>query len=239
MGLAPDGSNNYENRGCNYLVLIPDYTYLLEIYLCKNLRKSVHFGPKRIIWYFNHFIPVVFILASYLCWEVWYGFIIYIYRSVATFHVWNFVPTTSFIMGLMCIHKTSDSWCNHKYVFSCDPNCTHFTLLVACLRDPFIIGAFIIIALLQLTPFQTGQILSLFVGEEYIWIANVHTINSFVISTSSFVTPSTNTVISSTKASKAPSTMFVTASSSSVHHVDTAPALNTARLGGNHACLSC
>ena len=159
------------------------------------------------------------------------------YRA-ATVHVWISAATDGFIMGLMCIHKTSYSCCNHRLYFSCEPNSTRFPLLVACLCDPLIDGPFTVISMFHLTPFPTGQIFPLFIGEELIWISNFHTINYFVISASSYSAPDTTTVIYSTTASKAPSTKSMYAASSSIHSVDTAPSANTSRLGGNPACLS-
>ena len=139
-----------------------------------------------------------------------------------TTHLWTSAATTRFVMGSMYIHKTCDSCCNHRLVFSCDPNFTRFPLLIACLRDPLINGVFFATTLLQLTPFPTGQIFPFFIDKESIWIANVHTINDFVIFISSPTTPATTTAIYSNTAS---------AASYSVHHVDTDPTAAIANLG--------
>ena len=238
MDLAPVGSNNSTNRGCSSLVLIPLHNYLLDSNLCNTIMNSVDYFTKIIIWDMTHVIPVVCILVSHMHWVVCCGCSLYIRLRAANVHVWNYADTGIFILGLMCIHKNRGSCCNHRFVFSCEPNYTRFPLLVACLRDPLINGAFPVIALLQITPFRTRQIWPLFVGEEYIWIANVHTINEFLIATSSSAAPATTTVISSTTASKVPSTTSVSAASYSVHHVYTAPADAPAHLGGGTVCLS-
>ena len=155
-----------------------------------------------------------------------------------TVRVWISAATDRFILVLVYIHKTHDSLCNHRLVFSCYPKCTRFTILDACLCDTLINIAFPVITLLHLTPWPTGQIWPLLIVEEYIWIANVYSINGFVIYISFSVAPTTTTKISSTMASKSPSITPVSAASASIHTKDTDTAAATASLGGNPACLS-
>ena len=114
--------------------------------------------------------------------------------------------------------------------FSCEPNCTRFYFLVACLRHPLIDVPFPVIALFHITHFPTGHIYPFLIGEEYIWIANVHTINDFLISTSSSTAPDTATTISSTTASKAPSATSAPVASFFLHRIDSTPAADTVRL---------
>ena len=55
VDLALVGSNNSVNRGCNYIVVIPHPTYLLESNLWKTLMKSVYYSPKWLyeIWFLS------------------------------------------------------------------------------------------------------------------------------------------------------------------------------------------
>ena len=140
-------------------------------------------------------------------------------------------------MGPLCINKTCDSFYNHIFVFRCDPNCNCFTLLVAYIFDPLVDSDFTVIALLHFAPCPTGQLLPLFIGEEYIWVANVRTINEFSIYAYSSEAPAMNTGIAFITASRSPSTTSTSETSSYIHSIDTTPAANTARLGVNTECL--
>ena len=80
-------------------------------------------------------------------------------------------------------------------------------------------------------PSPTGKYFPFFIGKEYIFIANIHTINDFFVYTSSSSDPATTTAISSTTASKAPSATSVSVSSYSIHQIDAAPEAATAHLG--------
>ena len=128
MDFAPVGINNSASQGCNYLVLIPLHSYLLDSNPCKTLRNSVDYVIKNIVWYLTHVIPVVFIMASHLRWVVSWVCSLYIYSYVDTFLVRTSAATDNFIMGALCIHKTRDILCKNIVVFSCEPNCTLFVL---------------------------------------------------------------------------------------------------------------
>ena len=157
-------------------------------------------------------IPVVWIMASHLLLVVCSGCSLSICSYNSTVHVCNSTATTSIILGSFWIHKTIDSCYNQRLVLSCDPDCTRFTILGECLNDTIIDGEFPVIDFLHLTPWPNGKLWPLLVGEESIWIANVHTIHGFVISASSSVDPATTTNIYSNTASKSPSTISVSSS---------------------------
>ena len=74
-------------------------------------------------------------------------------------------------------------------------NCTHLPLLVAYHCDPLIYGMFPISNLLQLTPRPTGHIPHSLLVKIYITIANIHTINEFLIFTTSSTASVTTTAI--------------------------------------------
>ena len=131
MDLAPVGSNNYANRGCNYLVITPLNTYQIIINLCKILMKSVDYVPKITAWDFIHTIPVVCILASHLLWAVRYGCSLYIHPHVANILVWTSAVTAIVIIISMYIHKTRYSCCNHWLIFSCVPTEIIFLFLLS------------------------------------------------------------------------------------------------------------
>ena len=183
-------------------------------------------------------IPVVYTMASHLRWAVCCGCRLSICPRIATVHVWNSTDTSIFFLGSLFINKARDSFCNHKLLLSCDPNCNSFTLLVACLSDPHINGAFTVITLLHLAPCPIRHILLFFIGEESIWISNVHSINDFVNSTSSSAEPATTNGVFSTTAYKSPSTTSAAVDYSSMHSIDTAPTSATYCLGVNTACPS-
>ena len=158
-------SNNSVNQGFNSLVIISRQFYLLRSSLCKTPSKSVDFVTKMIICYLNHVIPLVCVLAPHLRWSVCCGCIFSINPSIATGHVCISTFTASFILVSLWIHKTHGSLCKQIFIFSCDPNCTSFPLLVEFLCDLLIYGAFPIIDLLHITHYPTGKNLSFFIGK--------------------------------------------------------------------------
>ena len=183
-------------------------------------------------------IPFVYTMASHLRWAVCCGCRFSICIHIATVHVWTSTDTYRFVLGSLFINKSRDSFCKHKLVLIFYPNCTSFTLLVACLCDPLIDGAFTVITLLHIAPCQIRHILLFFIGEEYIWISNVHTINYFVNSTSSSAAPATTNGFSSTTAYKSASTTSAAADYYSIHSIVTAKMAATDCLGVNPACPS-
>ena len=130
MDIATFGSNNYVNWVCNSLVPTPHHAYLLETNIFKTLRKSVDHVPKMIVRDLTNVIPVSCILSSHLHWAVLCGFSLSVRPRVASVNVWISAATNSFIMKLLWIYKTSDICCNHRLVFSFDPNCTRDSMIL-------------------------------------------------------------------------------------------------------------
>ena len=156
---------NSVNLQCHSLVLISIHDHLLESNLYKTIRKSVDYGPKIIVWDLTYIMPVVCNMSYHLYWEVCYVCSLSISYRVAPVHVWISADTVIFILVSPCIYETSDIRCKHRLVYSCDSNCTCFPLVVACLCNNLIDGAFHVIALLHLTPCLTGELLPLIIGE--------------------------------------------------------------------------
>ena len=138
MDLSPVGDNNFVNWGYNSLILILCHAYLLGNNVVTNLRNSVYYFHRMIVWYFTRVIPIVWVLASDILCTVFCGCGLDIHSHVSTICMCISSDTASLIMVLLCMNKNCDSCYNHRLVFTCDPNCTLFYLLFACLCDPLI-----------------------------------------------------------------------------------------------------